>query len=83
MGFQGAACFHTLIEEKRDVPKDQWDDERFGQICEKADVFADWKSVIEKLCSLSGDCDYQTKKNLKKFFERVELFEQLSIREKK
>lgn len=73
IGSQGAICFHTLTEASRDIPKDQWDDERFGQICEKSDVFADWKSVIEKLCSVSKDCDYP---GIEAFFKRVDKIKQ-------
>lgn len=53
---------------------------RFGQICtndppdQAGATFADWKGVIEKLCSLSGDCDYQTKVKIESFFDRTDTF---------
>lgn len=72
MGIDGATCAHFLTEEERDIPKDRWDEERFGQICVKSDVYSDWKSVIEKLCSSSGKCDYETKKALSTFFLKIE-----------
>ena len=59
LGSSGASCFHTLKTDSRDIPKPEWDAYRFGQICETADVFSDWKAVIEKLCSESHKCTYE------------------------
>ncbi len=73
MGTQGATCAHTLTSETRDIPKDQWDDERFGQICEKFEAFADWKSVLEKLCSATKKCTYEDLKKLDEVFQRIEV----------
>lgn len=56
MGSLGAVCFHTISSVNRSVPKQQWDVERFGMICETSAVFADWKEVILKLCKVSNDC---------------------------
>jgi hypothetical protein len=67
MGSQGATCFHFLTNEVRDIPKAQWDNMRFGQICtnDPADdlgaTFSDWKKTIEDLCSLHDNCDYQVR----------------------
>lgn len=58
MGPDGATCNHFLKEEPRDITKEAWDLERFGMICEKAEVFADWKADIEKLCSNNKKCTY-------------------------
>ncbi len=74
MGRDGAACFHTLTEESRDLDKPLWDQERFGQVCTTAQTFADWKAAIEKLCSVSGRCTYEQQELVKKFFQRVENF---------
>lgn len=68
LGEDGAACYETLTTNHRDIPKDKWDAERFGQICTKAPVFADWKAAIEKLCSVSKRCTYEQKKQIQRFF---------------
>lgn len=59
MGPQGAACFHTLAQTERDVPKAQWDLEREGMICTQSSTFASWKATIEKLCHDDSSCNYQ------------------------
>jgi hypothetical protein len=71
MGESGAECFHTLTTEARELTKAEWDIERFGMVCTKADTFADWKAVIEKLCNKTGLCDYETQASLSAFFSRV------------
>lgn len=76
MGSLGASCFHTLTTETRDVRPGAWDDERFGMVCTQAQTFADWKKVIEKLCSISGRCDYKTKQQIKAFFLKINRLEQ-------
>lgn len=67
-GTLGAHCVHFLTPETRNISKDAWDDERFGMICERPQVFADWKQTIEQLCSNSNLCDIDgkgfTSKNL-------------------
>lgn len=81
LGSLGASCFHSLSDEQRDIPKDVWDNMRFGQICtadppdQMGATFADLKATIEKLCSVSGKCDYQTKKKLETFFHNSELIQ--------
>jgi hypothetical protein len=66
--------------ETRDLTKAEWDSLRFGMVCTKADTFADWKSVIEKLCSKTGICDYQTKAVLSAFFFRIKLIQEKAAR---
>jgi hypothetical protein len=81
MGTLGAGCFHTMTDDTRDIPKAEWDDMRFGQICtndppgRKGETFADWKVVIEKLCSIVRRCDYETKKQLAEFFFRQQVYQ--------
>jgi hypothetical protein len=72
MGTDGATCFHTLTTDQRDIPKDQWDTERFGMVCTQTINFADWKAALEKLCHMTKSCDYETKQKAEAFFERVE-----------
>ena len=74
MGNLGASCFKTLSGETRDISPNDWDDERFGMICSKADTFADWKKAILKLCKMSRRCKYESKKNIKNFGKKVESF---------
>lgn len=74
MGTMGAACFHTLTDETRDIEKAAWDAERFGMVCTNSDNFAAVKAVIEKLCYQTKSCTYAEKEQIKKFFERVQTF---------
>ena len=80
MGSAGATCFKTLSGETRDIEKEQWDQERFGQICSSADTFANWKKAILKLCRLSRRCSYDAKKKLIQFGDHVETY-QLKLQE--
>jgi hypothetical protein len=72
-GSEGAMCFHTLSDEARDISKIQWDEERFGMICTKAENFAEWKALILKLCRDSkGKCNNEVKSRVTSFSSRVE-----------
>ncbi len=82
MGASGADCYHTLTPETRELTKAEWDTERFGMVCTKADTFADWKAAIEKLCNKTGICDYQTQASLIAFFERVKVVLEVSRKSK-
>lgn len=70
----GASCFHTLSEDSRDLDKDTWDKERFGQVCTQPQNFIDLKSNLEKLCYKNKKCTYQQKKILKKITRDLEKF---------
>jgi hypothetical protein len=71
-GDLGASCFHTLTEETRDIPKSEWDAERFGQVCTKAQTFKDMKVAIEGLCSVSTvRCSYEVEKILQHMEEQI------------
>ncbi len=72
MGELGASCFNTLTADTRAISKAEWDIERVGMVCERAEVFADWKTVILKLCHKSKACRYQALENLEKLFNNVE-----------
>jgi len=61
MGPQGAACYHTLTDESRDVVKADWDLERVGMLCTRSTSFAALTSALEKLCSLTWRCSYEEK----------------------
>lgn len=75
-GPDGATCFHSLSDAQRDVPKASWDIERFGQICETPQTFADWKSVIDSLCQNTGDCTYKQAAQVKKIKTQLGLINQ-------
>lgn len=68
VGSQGALWAETQTVNEGEVPQPVWDDMRFGMLCTSADTFADWKSVIEKLCSVSGKCTYEIRKQINQTF---------------
>ncbi len=70
MGKDGAACFHSSSDASRDIPKLQWDTERFGMVCTKSDTLASWKASIQKLCSQTKNCVFP--KELAAFFNKVD-----------
>ena len=71
MGSQGATCDHFLTSQPRDIDKNAWDNERFGQLCISPDAWADLKREIEQLCSVSKECDYQTEQKMKAAVARI------------
>jgi hypothetical protein len=74
-GPYGASCFKTLSDNSRDIEKEEWDKERFGMICTKAENFAEWKIAILKLCKMAGRrCKYDVKQKVIRFNEKVEAF---------
>jgi len=78
MGQQGASCFNTISDNSRDIEKEEWDKERFGMLCTKAESFANWKQAILKLCKLAGKrCKYDVKKKIIKFNDKVLSFSML------
>lgn len=74
MGNLGASCFHTLTDETRDIPSEEWDYERFGMVCTQPDNFAEWKKAILKLCKISKACTYDAKTKMIHFVDKVERF---------
>lgn len=70
MGAQGATCFHTLRRDTRDIPLEQWNQERFGQVCTDPRNFADLKSNLEKLCHQTKNCVYIDR--TQNFFNHIE-----------
>lgn len=75
LGDLGAACFNTMNTTAREIDKPAWDKERYGELCMTVQTFADFKSEIEQLCSLSGKCTDSQKKMVSEFFDRVDAFE--------
>lgn len=75
LGEFGASCFNTLSEDTRDISFEDWNKERFGMICTKAQNFSDWKAIILKLCSLHPKrCSYDDKKKVLIFNEKINGF---------
>lgn len=60
-GALGASCFHTLSDDSRSLLKSDWDKERIGMVCTKAESFGEWKKVLLKLCDETGYCTYKIK----------------------
>lgn len=68
----GAFCFNHLTDKSRELTKEQWEFERFGQLCTTSDTFSNWKAVIEKLCAQSKRCKYEEQKMIEDFFSKVD-----------
>jgi gas vesicle protein len=71
LGPFGAHCAHTLTEQKRDIPKEQWDVERIGYLCMDAEGFNDTETAIDQFCETSKLCDYVTRQEIKKTMARI------------
>jgi hypothetical protein len=72
LGNEGASCFNTLSDNTRDISKEEWDKERVGMICSKAQTFSDWQAAIIKLCKASKRCTFEDKKIIINFVDNVE-----------
>lgn len=74
MGNLGASCFKSISAKTRDLSKEQWDQERFGQLCTKSDSFTNWKVAIEQLCADTRLCTYEEEQLIQNLGKRVEKF---------
>lgn len=79
-GDDGATMVHTQKPDTRDIPKDEWDEMRFGMICVKSKAIADWKEELEQLCSLTTRCTYEQKKMLAEIWAKIERFNKRASR---
>lgn len=79
LGELGASCFHTLTTETRQLDKPTWDAERFGDVCAKAEAFADLKTAVLKLCKQTKSCTYEEKQRLNAFSEHLEYIRELTL----
>lgn len=75
IGPYGAECFHTTTDEHRSIPKEQWDAERFGQLCTTPESFANWKAALLKLCKKTGMCTREEKRLIEDLGKRIETFD--------
>ncbi len=73
-GKLGAKCFHLLTDEIRAIQKEAWDDERFGQVCMKADAYANFKAALMKLCSAGRGCTWEDAQNIRNLGKRIKAF---------
>lgn len=69
MGDHGAYCFDSLADNEREVSKQDWDNERFGMICTKAENYAEIKKVLMQLCSQTN-CKFEDVQKKLVHFER-------------
>lgn len=70
-GSSGAVVTHLVSEDTSDLTKEQWDSQRFGNVCLTQDDFAWLKETLEKACAVSKvACGAQEKKALRAFFVR-------------
>lgn len=69
LGVAGAHCAFTLSNppKRRDIPKPQWDKDRIGWMCMRAEDFSDAEDSIDSLCRSSNMCDYKTKERISQF----------------
>lgn len=73
MGELGATCFTTLSNKERDVPKAQWDKDRFGQVCTPSESFAKIKETILKFCEVNKKrCRFEAVKQVEDFDSKVQ-----------
>lgn len=72
-GTLGASCFRMLSEGSRRIPKQQWDDERFGQLCMSSNAFGELKAALLKLCE-STKCTFEDVKSIQNFGAKVDSF---------
>lgn len=73
-GELGASCFHMLSDESRKLTYEEWESERFGQICMQPDAYANIKAALLKLCESSGRCSWQEKQDIKNLGKKVARF---------
>ncbi len=71
LGNVGAHCAHTLTDAKRDIPKAQWDRERIGYLCAKAEGWNDTETSLDQLCTTTNLCDFETRETLGRVKSRM------------
>lgn len=71
MGNLGATCAHTISDETRRLTKEEWDKERFGQICGTSQAYSDMVKVVLKLCRITRRCTYEDIALIKSFGGKI------------
>lgn len=73
LGEIGARCGHTLTDEKRNVEKEAWDEERIGMLCMDSEAYTDAETALDQFCeAYPALCSYKNRKTLKGFLERMQ-----------
>ncbi len=75
-GELGASCFYMLSDRSRKLSFDDWASERFGQLCMKADAFANLKASLLKLCEETGRCTWEEIQDINSLGNKVSLFQE-------
>lgn len=70
-GQLGASCFHTISDGHRWVGPNEWDKERFGDVCTDSKNFAEWKKDILQLCSQCNCCSKEQVKQVESLDQKV------------
>ncbi len=73
-GTLGASCFHMLSDASRSLTKEEWDAERFGQLCMQANAFANLKAALLVLCQKTKRCTFEEIQQIKALSVRVQDF---------
>lgn len=64
----GAFVAHTLNSTEASLTQPEWDAIATGKLCMSTDAFADYKEIIEKLCSYNpSECTYEQQDQLQSF----------------
>lgn len=72
MGPLGATCFTSLSGKERDITKEQWDKDRFGQVCTQSESFAKIKATILKFCEVNKKrCEYAAVEQVEDFNNKI------------
>jgi len=73
-GELGAKCFHLKSAGTRALSYEEWEEERFGQLCMKDTAFANLKKAILKLCDQTKRCTWEELQVIQKFDTRIQTF---------
>lgn len=71
-GSQGAVVTHLMSDESHDIPKAEWDQQRFGYVCISQPDYGWVKATIEKACAVAKICSAEEKKMVSQFFQRAD-----------
>lgn len=50
LGPHGAYCSHMFSDNEREISKEDWEIERYGQLCMLPEVYREWKAALLKVC---------------------------------
>ncbi len=70
----GATCFRLVSDDSRKLSHAEWEQERFGQLCMKAEAYANLKAALLKLCGRTKNCTFEEREQIKALGMRVNKF---------